>query len=156
MAIMKMKRLRLLAMRADREELLRLLQALGCVEVGEPALDLTDPAWSALARPDGAGLARAREDSARLTRALDILDRYAPGQKKGLFRPRPAIRREELFDETAYQAGLAAAEQAARELNLPPQEEVLMLLDLGYAAEDGKPLENHGLRRPLSETVVYR
>ncbi len=47
-------------------------------------------------------------------------------------------------------------EQAARELNLPPQEEVLMLLDLGYAAEDGKPLENHGLRRPLSETVVYR
>ena len=39
MAIVKMKRLRLLAPRPDREELLRALQSLGCVEIREPAID---------------------------------------------------------------------------------------------------------------------
>ena len=111
MAIVKMRRLRLLAMRADREALLRLLQALGCVEVDEPELDLSDPAWAALTRPDGAGLALARERSARLTGALTILDRYAP-EKKSLFRPRPQVGTAELFDEGRYAAGLSAAEQA--------------------------------------------
>ena len=33
MAIIKMKRLRLLALRSDREELLHTLQRLGCVEI---------------------------------------------------------------------------------------------------------------------------
>lgn len=113
MAIVKMKRLRLLAMRADREELLRRLQALGCVEVDEPEIDLADPDWSALTRPDGDGLARAREASARLTGALAILDRSAPEKKKGLFHLRPVIRAEELFDEGAYRAALSAADRAA-------------------------------------------
>ena len=30
-----------------------------------------------------------------------------------------------------------------------------MILDLGYAAEGTKPLPNHMLRKPLSETVKY-
>ena len=34
-------------------------------------------------------------------------------------------------------------------------EEILMLLDLGYAAEGVKPLPNHDSRKPLSETVAY-
>lgn len=46
-------------------------------------------------------------------------------------------------------------EVAAKELGLPENEEVLMLLDLGYAADGTKPLANHGLRKPLSETVQY-
>ena len=40
-------------------------------------------------------------------------------------------------------------------LGLPENEEILMLLDLGYAAEGSKPLANHFLRKPLSETVTY-
>jgi len=46
-------------------------------------------------------------------------------------------------------------EQAARELGLPENEEVLMLLDLGYAAETAGPLPTHNSRKPLSETVTY-
>lgn len=42
-----------------------------------------------------------------------------------------------------------------KELNLPENEDILMLLDLGYAAEDAKPLSNHFSRKPLSETVSY-
>ena len=40
-------------------------------------------------------------------------------------------------------------------LGLPENEEILMLLDLGYAAEDAKPLANHFARKPLDETVSY-
>ncbi len=46
-------------------------------------------------------------------------------------------------------------EKVAAELGLPDNEEVLMLLDLGYAAEGAGPLENHGKRKPLEETVTY-
>lgn len=39
-------------------------------------------------------------------------------------------------------------------LGLPEDEEILMLLDLGYAAEGSGPLPNHSSRKPLSETVT--
>lgn len=45
--------------------------------------------------------------------------------------------------------------QAAQALGLPANEEVLMLLDLGYAAEGAGPLPNHNSRKPLDETVTY-
>ena len=43
----------------------------------------------------------------------------------------------------------------ARDLGLPEHEEILMLLDLGYAAPGFKPLPNHSSRKPLSDTVTY-
>ena len=41
------------------------------------------------------------------------------------------------------------------DLELPENEEILMLLDLGYAAEGGGPLPNHEKRKELAETVSY-
>ncbi|MCR5219108.1 nitroreductase family protein [Treponema sp.] len=38
---------------------------------------------------------------------------------------------------------------------LPENEEVLMLLDLGFAADGAGPLANHNLRKAISETVSY-
>ena len=46
-------------------------------------------------------------------------------------------------------------EVLAKELGLPENEEVLMVLDLGYAAEGTKPLATHSQRKELSETVAY-
>ena len=46
-------------------------------------------------------------------------------------------------------------DKLAKELGLPENEEILMILDLGYAAEGTGPLPNHGSRKPLSETVAY-
>ena len=40
-------------------------------------------------------------------------------------------------------------------IGLPENEEILMLLDLGYAAEGAGPLPNHSSRKPLAETVSY-
>lgn len=46
-------------------------------------------------------------------------------------------------------------EKLAQTLGLPENEEVLMVMDLGYAAEGAGPLANHSSRKPLSETVSY-
>ena len=46
-------------------------------------------------------------------------------------------------------------DKLAEDLGLPENEEILMLLDLGYAAEGVGPLDNHNSRKDLSETVSY-
>ncbi|SCW54895.1 Nitroreductase [Lachnospiraceae bacterium C10] len=46
-------------------------------------------------------------------------------------------------------------DQLAKALELPENEEILMLMDLGYAAEGAGPLENHTSRKELEETVSY-
>ncbi|CZT57591.1 dihydropteridine reductase [Eubacteriaceae bacterium CHKCI005] len=46
-------------------------------------------------------------------------------------------------------------EAMAKELGLPENEEVLMVLDLGYAVEGTKPLATHSQRKELTETVIY-
>lgn len=46
-------------------------------------------------------------------------------------------------------------EKLAELLGLPENEEILMVMDLGYAAEGTGPLPNHGSRKPLAETVTY-
>ncbi|MCQ2417460.1 MAG: nitroreductase family protein [Oscillospiraceae bacterium] len=40
-------------------------------------------------------------------------------------------------------------------LGLPEHEEILMLLDLGYAESDAGPLPNHFSRKDIAETVKY-
>lgn len=40
-------------------------------------------------------------------------------------------------------------------LHLPEHEEIMMLLDLGFAAEGTAPLANHFSRKPLEETVSF-
>ena len=45
-------------------------------------------------------------------------------------------------------------DKMAKELGLPENEEILMLLDLGFAAEGAGPLPNHSSRKPLEQTVV--
>ena len=46
-------------------------------------------------------------------------------------------------------------DKLAEALGLPENEEVLMVMDLGYAAEGAGPLPNHGKRKELNETVSY-
>ena len=40
-------------------------------------------------------------------------------------------------------------------LGLPEDEEILMLLDLGYADAEAAPLPNHFSRKPLTDTVTH-
>ena len=137
MAIVKMKRLRLFGLRSDRESLLRLLQKMGCVEIDEPAIDLTDPNWAALAKPDGRGLAGARERNTLLNNALNTLKEYSK-PKGGLFRQRPELSESELFAEETYASGL----QTARDI-LDGEKAVAAL-----AAEQGKLLVQQASLQP--------
>ncbi|MBR2571388.1 MAG: nitroreductase family protein [Clostridia bacterium] len=45
-------------------------------------------------------------------------------------------------------------EKMAEALGLPGNEEVLMAMDLGYAAEGAGPLPNHSSRKDLAQTVT--
>lgn len=110
MAIVKMKQLRLIAMREDREDLLHLLQRMGCVEIDEPRVDPSDPLWSSLSRPGGEGLAQARERKEAGEQALEVLKRYAP-EKGGMLRARPVVTESELFAPEACAQAKAAVEQ---------------------------------------------
>ncbi|MBQ2085589.1 MAG: nitroreductase family protein [Oscillospiraceae bacterium] len=46
-------------------------------------------------------------------------------------------------------------DELAAQMGLPENEEILMIMDLGYRAEDAGPLPNHSSRKPVSETVTY-
>ncbi len=46
-------------------------------------------------------------------------------------------------------------DKVAETFGLPANEEVLMMLDLGYADEGTKPLANHNSRKPIADTVSY-
>lgn len=46
-------------------------------------------------------------------------------------------------------------EKLAEVLGLPENEEVLMVMDLGYATEGTGPLPNHTNRKRLEQTVSY-
>nr|WP_325196788.1 V-type ATP synthase subunit I [uncultured Oscillibacter sp.] len=92
-----MKKLRVVAMAEQRDELLRGLLHLGCVEVSEPDGKLADPAWSALLKRGTSDLAKVRTELADANTALDAIKRY--GQtKEGMFVQRPSVSEQEFLD----------------------------------------------------------
>ena len=110
MAIVKMKHLRLVAMSSDREDLLHLLQRMGCVEIDEPSVDPADPVWAGLSHPDTGGVAGARDRHLAAERAMEVLKRSAP-EKGGLLQPKPNLTESQLLDEDSARTALTAAEE---------------------------------------------
>ena len=107
MAIVTMKRLRLLAMREDREALLNDLQRLGCVELSEPTLDApegeengTAELISRLTPPDTQALSQAQTRRQEAERAMGILKHYG-AKGRGFLTPRPQTSKEELCSPQA-------------------------------------------------------
>ena len=98
MAIVKMKKLRVMAMADSRDALLRELLRLGCVEISEPAGKLSDPAWAALLRRDASRLAETRNEQGEAAAALAALKRYG-GTKDGLFIQRRPVSQEEFLSD---------------------------------------------------------
>ncbi len=96
MAIVKMKKLRVLAMAGQREELLKGLLHLGCVEISEPEDRLNDPQWAALLRRNVSDLTRIRGEIADVNTALDAVKRYGEA-KEGLFIQRRGVTEQEFL-----------------------------------------------------------
>ncbi len=117
MAIVKMKRLRLIALENDRTTLLRRLQKLGCLHLSEPPSDET--AWEGLLRRESDQSAQQHAQLRLLQSALDVLKRYAP-QKTGLLTPRPMVSEQDFLNEQELPGHLAVAKEVtdhAAELN---------------------------------------
>lgn len=108
MAIVKMKKLRLVAVRSQQEEILRELMLLGCVEINDPqqtrkALELE------LEHADTAHILPYNQRHNKLVNALGVLDEYAPA-KRGLLTPLPEVELDALLDEGALPDDLEKAD----------------------------------------------
>ena len=97
MAIVKMKRLRAIALEEQRDELLTRLLHVGCVEVTEPEDCLTDPEWTALLAKDTGAQGAVKAQVTAVQSALKALDKYAP-VKGSLFTKRSDISEADFFD----------------------------------------------------------
>ncbi len=104
MAIVKMKRLRLVAMQEDRQELFEKLQRLGCVEISQPDMDLSGDDVPALRSPDSAQLSQARERRTAAAQALETLKAHSTA-KESLLAPRPVISETDLFSQGNLEKG---------------------------------------------------
>lgn len=113
MAIVRMKRLRLIGLTEEQEPLLNELLRIGCVQVTTPEADPEDPDWAALLSNRGSSdLSHVRGEIGELQTALNALKEFAPA-KSGMLTPRPLVTQEELFDDEA----LGQALESARTVN---------------------------------------
>lgn len=134
MAIVKMKRLRLIALEEEKKTLFGRLQSIGCVEVCESEGKLTDPAWSALLHRDTAPIGELKAQISQVTHALNALRRYAP-VKSGPFEKRPCLSEQEFLDSDAFHSSLsivkAINESLVKITRLQSQENHLITVQAG-------------------------
>ena len=110
MAIVRMKKLRALAMRDQRDALMEALLRLGCVEVHGPEGMLSDPDTAAILHPEQADVVAARNRLGELEAALKVLQRYAP-EKKKLLSALPQVKLADFLSDETLQDDLALARQ---------------------------------------------
>ena len=110
MAIVHMKKLRLMVVRGQKDALLRDLMLLGCVQVSEPDALLADAEAAAVLRQESGNVTETRSELTRLNAALKLLDKYAPVKSK-LLSSRPEVTEREFLDVGAYRKELDAVAQ---------------------------------------------
>lgn len=110
MAIEKMKKLRLMAVRGQKEELLRELLLLGCVEVSEPESDALEPEVRDCLSKEGSELLRYRGEHSRLVQAVELLGKYAPA-KKPLLSAKPETDTDAILDDSTLPQMLETADE---------------------------------------------
>ena len=115
MAIVKMKKLRVMALERRRDELLRGLLHLGCVEISEPE-QLSDPAWSALLERGTSALPQTRTEIADVNSALAAIRKYAK-VKDGLFIQRGLVSEREFLDPGGRTQAQAVSRRIGEALN---------------------------------------
>jgi len=153
-----MKRLRVIAMEAEREDLLKDLQRLGCVEISEPDDKLGDPAWAALLRREESALPRCRGALAEADAALSAARRYAGKEK--LLQLRPGVREEDFLSDES----LRPAEESQK-INDRLRELAALLSEEGRLnarraallpwADLDAPLHSPGTAHTLARLLVF-
>lgn len=108
MAIVKMKKLRLLVCRKEKDELLRELMLLGSIELSEQTEVLSDETVSALvSKPTNEAMAY-RTEKTLLADSIKLLDRYAPA-KSSLLSAKPMLSEREFLDDSELEKVLSVS-----------------------------------------------
>ena len=156
MAIEKMKKLQVIAAASERDELMRKLLLLGCVELREQTALLDDPETAALVSRASGDVAAARSRRQLFTDAIRILDAHAP-VKTPFLAPKPEIRQLELMDDSreaqllASAKELTALEEKLRALDTAAAREQLAIEGLGPWRGCGAPLDYSGTRHVAAQ-----
>ena len=108
MAILKMKRLRLMLVRSQKEELLRELAKLGCVQVTEIQEELQEQEDQGLVHRESSELTALKSRQATLDRALQLLESYAPA-KTPLLSAKPVQESDAFLETQGLQQALELA-----------------------------------------------
>ena len=109
MAIVKMKKLRLAAVRSDKDALLNELIRRGCVEFSEIEDEVSASEVGALFRREDTSGMSLRSDHSVLTHAIELLDRYVPVRSRLLSSPKE-VEDSVLLDDSGVDAALKLAE----------------------------------------------
>ena len=104
MAIVKMKKLRLMAVRSEKNQLLRELESFGCVEFSELGEDLENQGLV----HESTDLLVLRNQQNTILNAIGLLDRYAP-EKKPLLSAKPQVETEVLLDDSILKSAVGKA-----------------------------------------------
>ena len=112
MAIEKMKKLRLMAVRSNKDALLKELIRRGCVEFSELEGEIQDSQYKNLVSRESSGLMTFKAQHTSIVNAVSILDRYAPA-KKPLLSAKPEVGENVLLDDSGVAAACATADEIA-------------------------------------------
>ena len=112
-----MKKLHVIAMADRREELLKGLLHLGCVEISEPSEVLADPQWASLFQRSGSSLAERKGQLTDVNTALDAIKQYAK-LKDGMFIKRHPITEAEFLDAGAAEKAQSTCDAVREQLGI--------------------------------------
>ena len=113
MAIVKMKKLRLMAAKAQKDELLEKLMLLGCVELDSQDFMFDDPLLSKLVNREFSDSTPYRTQRQIYSDALKVLDKFAPA-KSPLLSPKAEMSQSRIMDDS----GEESCKAIAKEINL--------------------------------------
>lgn len=111
MAIVKMKKLKVIAMAEDRQKLFDELLRMGCVEVSDPGDKLSDPAWTTLLQPERIPSAASTRNQINAAKtSLEAIKKYG-SLKNGMFVKRVPVSEAEFLDDANAEKAKAACEK---------------------------------------------
>ena len=154
-----MKKLRVIAMADRREELLKGLLHLGCLEISEPDEKLSDPAWSALLQRENSGLSVTKSEIGDVNTALAAIKRYAQ-LKDGIFIKRHPISEKEFLGSGTVEQARQISQQVGQQLQtltrLQGEETRLLSRQAGLEPWRGldMPLEVQGTQHTVFRLMV--
>ena len=152
MAILQMKRLRLMVVRSQKQALLRDLTKLGCVEISELSEELRQQEAEGQIHRESSELTALKTRQTALDRAVELLNLYAPA-KKPLLSAKPELESEEFLAGDGLEAALSLAEQIGeredriRRVNAEESRQRNLIESLSPWESLDLPLETEGTER---------